>query len=79
MTTLAEVETAVEALPRNDQEALLHFLSARLRKETPNRKPRRVEGAVQPEWPDFEARLRAIYGDKVMPSMVLAERDQSRW
>ena len=29
--------------------------------------------------PDFEARLKAMFGDEVLPSIVLEEREASRW
>lgn len=35
MSTLAEIEHAVEALPRAEQEALLHFLAARFEPKPP--------------------------------------------
>ena len=30
-------------------------------------------------WPDRTARRREIFGDAVMPNLVLEEREQSRW
>jgi len=35
------------------------------------RVPRRVE------WPDVEARARQIMGDRIVPNLVLLERDES--
>jgi hypothetical protein len=31
------------------------------------------------EWPDFEARAKAIFGDRVFPNAVLEERKRSRY
>lgn len=31
------------------------------------------------EWPDFAARLKERWGDRVLPNMVLEEREQSRY
>ena len=33
------------------------------------------------EWPDFEARARAIFGDRILPGadMLIEEREQSRY
>jgi hypothetical protein len=43
MSTLAEIEAAAEALPREEKEELLRFLAARLRRlDTPRRKARLV-------------------------------------
>ena len=37
--------------------------------------------AVPPhvEMPDFAARAKAIFGDKIVPNAVLREREESRW
>ena len=40
MSTLAEIETAADALPPEQKEELLRFLAMRLRKERPQAKPR---------------------------------------
>ena len=79
MTTLAEVESAAEALPRSQQELLLRRLQAKLR-DSPalhENASGAASGAVV--WPDYEVRLNEIYGDKTMPSMVLVERESSSW
>lgn len=37
---------------------------------------------IQPvEWPDFEARARAIFGDRILPGadMLIEERENSRY
>lgn len=31
------------------------------------------------EWPDFAARAKKIFGDRVLPNMVLEERKRSRY
>ena len=31
------------------------------------------------EWPDFEARAKAILGDRILPSIVIEERERSRY
>lgn len=33
----------------------------------------------RPKMPDFAARAKAIFGDKVIPNMVLEEREGYRW
>jgi antitoxin (DNA-binding transcriptional repressor) of toxin-antitoxin stability system len=33
----------------------------------------------QVEWPDFEARAKAIFGDRVFPNAVLEERKRARY
>jgi prevent-host-death family protein len=41
---------------------------AELRPPTPA-KPRKLQ------WPDFEARMKDIFGDKVLPDIIAAERE----
>jgi hypothetical protein len=44
--------------------------------------PRTPTPRTEPvEWPDFEARLKAIYGDKVIPAVadLLEDRENSRY
>lgn len=47
----------------------------------------RVIGRIVPErsdeqpkeWPDFAARAKAILGDRILPSIVIEERERSRF
>ena len=47
----------------------------------------RVIGRIVPErpkdapveWPDFAARAKAILGDRILPSIVIEERERSRY
>jgi len=41
--------------------------------------PRLVEPKVRPSMPDFVARAKEAFGDKVIPNMVLEEREGYRW
>jgi len=41
--------------------------------------PPRVQPPAQFRMPDFAARAKAIFGKKTMPSVILEEREQSRW
>ena len=41
--------------------------------------PPRPDGPAAVEMPDFGARVRAIFGDKVIANPVLEEREESRW
>ena len=79
MTTLAEVETAADLLPRSQQELLLQHLAAKLRNALPGRPGFPGAAPAAMVWPDYEARLKEIYGDKAMPSMVPVERDSASW
>ena len=32
-----------------------------------------------PEWPDFAARAKKIFGDRILPNIILEERERSRY
>lgn len=76
--SLHEIESAADALPRLEQERLYRHLTAKLQLG---------EGSIDNSWhhgksivwPDYATRLRAIYGDKAMPSVVLTERETAAW
>ena len=73
MSTLAEIEEAVEALPRPAQEALWQHLSQRLF-STANGAERRQAG--ENLWTGARERLRGIWGDRVLSDReVAAMRD----
>lgn len=74
--SLQEIEAAADALSRAEQEHLYDHLGAKLNgARGANEKLASTVPAVV--WPDFEARLRAMSDDQVMPSMVLAERESA--
>jgi hypothetical protein len=79
MSKLAEIESAADTLPRSQQELLLRHLAAKLQPAPVSRAKLATTRGEAVAWPDYEARLRAIYGDKTMPSMVLAERETAAW
>jgi hypothetical protein len=79
MSTLAEIESAADRLPRSQQELLLRHLAAKLQLAPASRETPATATSEVVEWPNYEARLRAIYGDNTMPSMVLAERETASW
>jgi len=43
--------------------------------------PEPAKPAPPAEWPDFEARARAIFGDRVLPGadLLIKEREESRY
>ena len=43
--------------------------------------PEQLEKHRRAEWPDFEARLREIFGDRVLPGadLLIEERENSRY
>ncbi len=75
MSTAAEIETALKGLPLQDAHAVAQWLQTYLGQQivtdTPPPAPVRL--------PDYAARRRSIFGDKVLPNMVLLGREQERW
>ena len=41
--------------------------------------PRPAEVADKVKLPDFEARAKAVFGDRVIPNAVVREREERRW
>ena len=73
MSTLAEIENAVETLPRPEQETLWQHLSQRLFAPAGVAEPRQVAPNL---WTGARERLRRIWGDQVLSEgEVAAMRD----
>ena len=76
MSTAAEIEAALKGLPLQDAHAVAQWLQTYLEQQT-------VRRALSPpaplRLPDYAARRRSIFGDKVLPNMVLLGREQERW
>jgi len=71
--SVVELIKQVKALPAREREKVLWAILA-LDEECPapsNRRGRRVK------WPDVEARARRIFGDRVLPNLVLLEREEN--
>lgn len=41
--------------------------------------PPRAQAITKFKMPDFVARAKAVFGEKVIPNAVLREREESRW
>jgi antitoxin (DNA-binding transcriptional repressor) of toxin-antitoxin stability system len=41
--------------------------------------PPRAQAPAKCKLPDFAARAKAIFGDRIIPNVVLQERENSRW
>ena len=67
-----EVLKHIKALPTREREKLLN---AMLALEDEHRLP--VRQAKQVNWPDVEARAKRIFGDRVLPNLVLLEREET--
>ena len=73
--SVVELLKQVKALPTRERERLFLAILAleEERPEQPQGKTPRVK------WPDVEARARRIFGDRVLPNLVLMEREESRF
>ena len=82
MMSVQEIETALRALPQRERWEVVHWLLEDLQATSPGQNG--AEGsagdAAQASLlPDYAARRRRIFGDKVLPNMVLAARAEERW
>jgi hypothetical protein len=71
--SVVELIKQVKALPAREREKVFLAILA-LDEESPvpsKRKGKRVK------WPDVEARAKRIFGDRVLPNLVLLEREES--
>lgn len=68
-----EVLKQIKALPTREREKLfLAILALEDEHPAPSRgKTKRVK------WPDVEARAKRIFGDRVLPNLVLLEREET--
>ena len=67
-----ELLKAAKTLPEREREKLLLAL---LKLEANPRAARTKTRSVS--WPDVEARARRIFGDRVLPNLVLLEREEA--
>ena len=68
----AELLKHARGLPRGERQKLLSGLLTL--EEQPERT---VDVKKRVKWPDVEARARRIFGKKVMPNLVLMEREEA--
>jgi len=81
MTSVLDVEKALRQLPPEDRWKIARWLLADLEEHTASRTTaaNSDEATQTPLLPDYSARRRRIFGDKVLPNMVLVARDQESW
>ncbi len=73
-----EIEEALRQLPAQDQWEIARWLLDALEEGTSSL-GKGQNGSRVPALPDYAARRRRIFGDKVLPNMVLASRSEERW
>ncbi len=77
MSTVAEIRDALRQLPVQEAQNLAQWLQNYLEHQgdvqTTSANQKRLS------LPDYPARRRMILGDKVLPNMVLLDREEERW
>ena len=77
MSTVVEIESALKQLPVQDAQAIAQWLQKYLDRHHGTPPPSASPASVK--LPDYAARRRMIFGDKVLPNMVLLSREEERW
>lgn len=67
-----EIVKQVKALPPREREKVFKAILA-LEENEPLRLPMKTKRV---KWPDVEARAKRIFGRRVLPNLVLLERDE---
>jgi mRNA-degrading endonuclease RelE of RelBE toxin-antitoxin system len=67
-----ELLKQVKALPPRERRKVLKAILA-LEENGPARRPTKTKRV---KWPDVEARAKRIFGKRVLPNLVLLERDE---
>jgi len=78
MSKVPEIEAALRQLPVQQQWEVARWLLDALEEGNAIAAKGQNGGSV-PALPDYAARRRRIFGDKVLPNMVLVSRSEERW
>ena len=82
MNSVLDVEKALRQLPPEDRWEVARWLLDDLQEHTASHAAAgssNEAAKTPPPLPDYSARRRRIFGDKVLPNMVLAARAQESW
>ena len=77
MSTVVEIESALKQLPLQDAQAIAQWLQKYLDLHHSAQHPSASQASIKQ--PDYAARRKMIFGDKVLPNMVLLSREEERW
>ncbi len=77
MSTVVEIESALKQLPLQDAQAVAQWLQKYLDHHNGTPPPSASQSSAR--LPNYAVRRRMIFGDKVLPNMVLLSRDEERW
>jgi hypothetical protein len=82
MNSVLEIEMALRQLPPKDRWKIARWLLEDLQEVALSQVGGEVSGTNTggtPPLPDYSARRRRIFGNKVLPNMVLLARAEERW
>ena len=68
----AELVEQVKALPARERRRFVEIILA-----LEDNLPPQAAHSERVKWPDVEARARRIFGNKIIPNLVLLEREES--
>jgi hypothetical protein len=77
MSTVVEIETALKELPLQEAQSIAQWLQKYLDQQS--RAGNMSAPQVSIKLPDYAARRQRILGNKILPNLVLLEREQERW
>jgi urease accessory protein UreF len=77
MSTVAEIEAALKQLPVQEAQSIAQWLQKYL--EHQSKTNTAAASQTRLRLPDYAARRRMIFGDQVLPNMVLLGREEERW
>jgi hypothetical protein len=78
VSKVQEIEAALKQLPSQEQWEVARWLLDDL-EERAGSTATEQNGGHTPAPPEYAARRRRIFGDKVLPNMVLEARAEERW
>jgi hypothetical protein len=82
VNSVSEIETALRQLPPQERWEIARWLLEDLQQSNPVKaesKSAGDNGKEAPPLPDYSARRRRIFGNKVLPNMVLLSRAEEPW
>ncbi|HVY69404.1 MAG TPA: hypothetical protein VHH73_05715 [Verrucomicrobiae bacterium] len=82
MNSVLEIEQALRQLPPQERLEIARWLLEDLQESAIVRDGAKTSaggGQQVPPLPDYSARRRRIFGNKVLPNMVLTARAEERW
>ena len=71
--SVGELIKQVRALPAREREKVFLAILA-LEEGPPSAPPKQTKRVT---WPDVEARAKRIFGDRVLPNLILLEREEN--